>query len=134
VFLERIANGAPRFVVRLEEIPIQCKMQINKTSVVSEGARHCKKFSVSYTTVAGNNWFQAFQTTVSAQPICEKKIVNFAAKKLGRTLIASKDLSQSTSSGSRNFTQGQYYLQTWPRKGTKHPDLIFVQGIDVIKS
>jgi hypothetical protein len=44
VCLERIANGAPRFVVRTEAMPRP--FQFNETFVLSESTRDCSEFPV----------------------------------------------------------------------------------------
>jgi hypothetical protein len=87
-------------------------MQVNKTFVFFEGARDCKNFLVPDIMVSGNVWCQALQTTVFAQPIRENRIFNITIMKRGRALIASKDLCQSTSSGTRNFTAAQLDFET----------------------
>jgi hypothetical protein len=119
--LERITDGAPRFVAHPEN---PTKIQFNKTFVFSEGARNCKNFSVTDLRDVGKAWFQALQTTVSAQNICEDKIVNSTLNKLGRSLIASKDVCQSTCSSSRKLTADQLDIETWPRIGAKDTDVI----------
>jgi hypothetical protein len=105
--LERIANGAPRFVVYLLEKPR--KIQFNEAVVFFEGVSECKDFSVT------NLQLQALQTTVFAQPIRENGRVNITKNDLGRTLAASKDLYQSTCSSTRKFTAIQIDLEVWPR-------------------
>jgi hypothetical protein len=50
--LERIANGAPRFVVRTKAMTRP--FQFNETLVFSEDARNCNEFSItSSITVVG---------------------------------------------------------------------------------
>jgi hypothetical protein len=48
--LERVANGAPRFVFHSGTIT---QIQINKAFVFFEGARNCKDLSVTDLKVAG---------------------------------------------------------------------------------
>jgi hypothetical protein len=69
--LERITDGAPRFVV-LPEAAI-AKIQFDEAFVFSESARNCKEFSITNLEVAENSWFETLQTTVSAQPIRENQ-------------------------------------------------------------
>jgi hypothetical protein len=90
--LERIANGAPGFLLHNKAITTQ--MQLHEAFVFSEGARNCKEFSVTGLVIRVKVVLQAFQTTVSAQPIRENNLVNIATIKPSRTLIASKDLSK----------------------------------------
>jgi hypothetical protein len=73
-------------------------------------------------TLADNERSEEFQTAVSAQPIRENGVVNITISKLGRTLIASKDICQSTCSSTRQFTAGQHDLEVWPRIGAKRSD------------
>jgi hypothetical protein len=85
--LERIANGAPRFVIHIGQIRAQS--QYNETFVLSESARNCKNLPVAKRTVTGKVWTEAFQTAVSAQPIREKKSVKMERINPRRALIAS---------------------------------------------
>jgi hypothetical protein len=71
--LERIADGVPRLVAHPK---IMFKHQVNKASIFFEGARNFKDFSVTILRAAGKERCEAFQTTVSAQPIRENRIVN----------------------------------------------------------
>jgi hypothetical protein len=121
--LERITHGVPRFVAQ------QCvtKIQVNKAFVFSEGTSDCKDFLVSDFEGVGNVRFEALQTTVSAQPISENDIVDITTIKLGRSLIATKDLCQSTCSSTRKFTSDQYDLEIWPGMDAKHTAVTFIQ-------
>jgi hypothetical protein len=125
--LERIANGAPRFLVHTAGIIPQT--QVNEAFVFSDSVRNCKKLPVAdiNVEVLGQKVLpQAFQTTVSAQPIRDNKIVNITIDKLGRSLIASKDLYQSTCPSTRKLTADQLDLETRPRIGAKHTAVIFI--------
>jgi hypothetical protein len=70
----------------------------------------------------------ALQTTVSAQPVRENRIVKIITIKLGRALIASKDLSQYYGCSAYDLAGLQLDLETWPRIGARHADVIFLQG------
>ena len=102
------------------------KIQVNKAFVFSEGARNCKDFSVTDLTAHGKAWTPALQTTISAQPICENNIVNITIIKLGRALIASKDLCQSTCSSTPKFTKVQFDVKVWSGIGVKHTAVIII--------
>jgi hypothetical protein len=84
--LERIADCVPGFVAHPKVMP---KIQFNKPFVFFEGVSDCKDLSVTDLIVVGNAGSQAFQRTISAQPIRENIIVHIAIIKLGRALIAS---------------------------------------------
>jgi hypothetical protein len=120
--LERITDGVPRFVAH----PARIKIQVNEAFVVSEDACDCKDLSVTDLKVAGNARSQALQPTVSAQPISENDIVDITTFKFGRSLIATKDLRQSTCSSTRKFTMDQLNLEIWSRIGAKHTAVIFI--------
>jgi hypothetical protein len=66
MFLERITDGAPHFVVHPNAMP---KFQFDEAFVFSDSVRDCKNFSVTDLKVAGKAWSQDLQTTVSAQLI-----------------------------------------------------------------
>jgi hypothetical protein len=89
--LERIANGAPRVVIHIEAVT-RPQFQFKETFVFSDSARDCNELSVTNRTVVGKALREAFQTTVSAQPIRKNKIVNITILKPGRAPIPTKDL------------------------------------------
>jgi hypothetical protein len=84
--LERITNGIPGFVAQCKVI---IKLQVNKTFVFSEVARNRLDLLVTVITVAGKEWFESLQTTLSTQPIRENGIINSTIMKTGEALIAS---------------------------------------------
>jgi hypothetical protein len=103
------------------------RLQIIKPLLSRGGASDCKDFLVSDFEVVGKARSEALKTTVSAQPISENIIVNITICKLGRALIATKDLCQSTCSSTRKFTTIQLDLEIWSRIGAKHTAVIFIQ-------
>jgi hypothetical protein len=71
---------------------------------------------------------QAFQTTVSTQPIRENGIVNITTIKASRSLIACKNLSQYDGRSAYDSTVFQLDLEAWLRKIPKHTAVIFIKG------
>jgi hypothetical protein len=62
--LERIANGAPSFVIHIEAI--KPKTKFNESSISTDSVRNCKNLLVDYVKVLGKVLPEVFQTTVSA--------------------------------------------------------------------
>jgi hypothetical protein len=95
--LKIIADCVPCFVAN----QATTKIQVSKALVFFQGAGDCAEFLAIDLEVLEKAQFEALQTTVTAQPIRDNGIVDVTKTELGRSLIASKDLCQSTCSSTR---------------------------------
>jgi hypothetical protein len=111
--LEKIENEAQNFDVRKAGITPQTKF------IESANARSCRLPTPTSKT-SNKSIDKSFSDDCFRAAIRDNDIVNWTILKLGRALIASKDLCQSTCPSTRKFTADQLDLETRPRIAAKH--------------